>query len=343
MKMSPLGRTGLDVSRVCLGTMTFGEQNTEAEGHRQMDMALDRGINFFDTAEMYSIPPREETYGSTEGIIGNWFKARGNRDKVVLASKILGPGFDYVRGGDARHNKANIQAAVDASLQRLQTDYIDLYQIHWPERKTNYFGQLGYTHKEGDFTPLDEVLEGLDAVIKAGKVRHVGVSNETPWGVMRFVMESESKGLPRMASIQNPYSLLNRSFEVGLAEVAIREDVGLLAYSPLAFGALSGKYLGGKQPEGARLTLFPTYGRYTKPNGVKATEAYAKLAAEHGLSLDQMSLKYIDLKPFVTSTIIGATTEEQLTRNIDAFDLELSEEVLEGIEAIHTEIPNPAP
>lgn len=340
-----LGRTDISVSKICLGTMTFGEQNTEAEGHEQMDYALDQGVNFFDTAEMYSIPPRAETQGSTEKIIGSWFQARKNRDKVILATKIVGPGgFDYIRGGNIKHDAASIEEAVNDSLKRLQTDYIDLYQVHWPERPANYFGRLGYSHKESPgVTPIEETLEGLDRVVRAGKVRAIGLSNDTAWGVMRYLGLSEKSGQARVASVQNPYSLLNRSYEVGLAEVSCREDCGLLAYSPLGFGVLSGKYLDGRKPEGARLTLFPDYGRYTKAPGIEATKRYVALAQKHGLDPAQMALAFVNTRPFVTANIIGATTMDQLKANIASVDLKLSDDILADIDAIHAEISNPAP
>ena len=346
MDFVELGRTDIKVSRVCLGTMTWGQQNTEAEGFEQMDRALERDINFFDTAEMYSIPPSKETHGATEKIIGNWLKARGSRDKIVLASKVVGNGgFKYVRDGDTKFDRKNIEAALDASLKRLKTDYLDLYQLHWPERKANYFGRLGYEHDASDtnWTPLEETLDVLGDAVKAGKIRAVGLSNETPWGVMKFLEIAERTGLPRVASVQNSYNLLNRTYEVGLAEVSMREDCGLLAYSPLGFGALTGKYLGGAEPEGARLTLFKQYGRYTKPQGLLATEAYVQLAKDHGLDPAQMALAFINAQPFVTSNIIGATNLEQLDANIDAYGLKLSADVLDGIKQIHTEHPNPAP
>lgn len=346
MDFVELGRTAIKVSRVCLGTMTWGQQNSEAEGFVQMDRALERDINFFDTAEMYSIPPQAETHGATEKIIGNWMKKRGTRDKIVLASKVVGKGgFEYVRDGKSKFDRKNIEAALDASLERLQTDYLDLYQLHWPERKANYFGRLGFEHDatDTDWTPLEETLDVLGDAVKAGKIRAIGLSNETPWGVMRFLEIAERTGLPRAASVQNPYNLLNRSYEVGLAEISLREDCGLLAYSPLGFGVLSGKYVGGARPEGARISLFKSYGRYTKPQGVLATEAYVKLARDHGLDPAQMALAFINAQPFVTSNIIGATGLEQLDANIDAYDLKLSAEVIEGIQKIHVEYPNPAP
>jgi len=345
MILENLGRTDIKVSKICLGTMTFGEQNTEAEGHEQMDHALNNGVNFLDTAEMYAIPSRRETQGSTERIIGAWLRARKNRDKVVLATKIVGPGgFDYIRGGDIKHNAEQIEEAVVGSLKRLRTDYIDLYQIHWPERPTNFFGQLGYAHREKpDVTPMAETLEGLDRVVRSGKVRAIGLSNESAWGAMEYLRLSETLGKARVVSVQNPYNLLNRSYEVGLAEVSCREDCGLLAYSPLAFGALSGKYLGGAEPPGARLTLFPHYNRYIKPRAVEATKRYVSLAEEHGLDPAQMALAFVNSRPFVTACVIGATTMAQLKSNIASADLILSDEILAGIEAIHADISNPAP
>jgi aryl-alcohol dehydrogenase-like predicted oxidoreductase len=345
MEYRQLGRSDLSVSALCLGSMTWGEQNSEAEGFAQIDRARAAGINFLDTAEMYPVPPRGETYGATERIIGNYFKARGNRADWILASKVAGPGngIDYIRGGQPKHNRAHISAAVDDSLKRLQTDWIDLYQLHWPERSTNFFGQLGYRHQEQDFTPLQEILEALGEQIKAGKIRHIGLSNETPWGTMKFLQLADSLGLARAVSIQNPYNLLNRSFEVGLAEVAIREQCGLLAYSPLAFGMLSGKYANGARPANARITLFSRFSRYTNPQAQAACDRYVQLAREHGLDPAQMALAFVTRQPFVTSNIIGATSLEQLESNLGSIDLQLSAEVLEGIEAIHREQPNPAP
>jgi aryl-alcohol dehydrogenase-like predicted oxidoreductase len=344
MKYNPLGRTGITVSRVCLGTMTFGEQNSEKEAFRQLDRAVDAGVTFIDTAEMYPIPPRAATCGRSEEIVGRWINGRGNRDAIVLATKMTGPGLDHIRGGAGRFGRKQIREAVDGSLQRLGTDTIDLYQLHWPERKTNMFGRRGYTHDDSAaFTPLAEVLDTLSELIGTGKIRAVGVSNETPWGVMDFLGLARNSGLPRIASIQNPYSLLNRLFEVGLAEVAIREDCGLLAYSPLAMGTLSGKYLDGGKPAGARLTLFTHYQRYTKPRAIAATEAYVALARRHGLDAAQMALAYVSSRRFLTSTIIGATTIDQLDSNLAAEDLTLDREVVDGIEAIHEDNPDPAP
>ena len=347
MQYRRLGHTDVKVSVICLGTMTFGEQNTEAEGHAQLDYALERGINFIDTAELYAIPPRRETYGRTEAIIGAWLQTRGVRDRIVLASKIAGPGegwIDHIRAGRTRYNRRDIEAALDESLRRLQTDYLDLYQLHWPERKANFFGRLGFSPEtETDLTPMEETLAVLGGLVEAGKIRHIGLSNETPWGVMEFLRLAEKLDLPRVVSVQNPYSLLNRTFEVGLAEVAHREGPGLLAYSPLGFGVLSGKYLDGAAPAGARLTRFPHYDRYSSPQAQAATEAYVSLAREHGMEPAQMALAFCNSRPFLTSTIVGATTTEQLRSDIDSVELELSEEVLEAIEAIHTRHPNPSP
>ncbi|MDY7566434.1 NADP(H)-dependent aldo-keto reductase [Pseudomonas sp. RTC3] len=340
-----LGRTDLNVSALCLGTMTWGEQNSEPEAFAQIERAKAAGINFIDTAEMYPVPPKADTYATTERFIGNYFKTRGDRADWILASKIAGPGntIDYIRDGNLKHNREHIVAAVDASLKRLQTDYIDLYQLHWPDRSTNFFGQLGYTHKEGEFTPLEDTLEALDAQVKAGKIRHIGLSNETPWGTMKFLELAQSRGWPRAVSIQNPYNLLNRTFEVGLAEIAIREQCGLLAYSPLAFGILSGKYENGARPPKGRLSLYSRFSRYFNPQSEAACSRYVALAREHGLDPAQMALAFVTCQPFVTSNIIGATSLEQLDSNIASFELNLSDEVLAGIEAIHKDHPNPAP
>ncbi|TDQ84311.1 aryl-alcohol dehydrogenase-like predicted oxidoreductase [Dongia mobilis] len=347
MEFRRLGRTDINVSLICLGTMTFGEQNSEAEGHQQMDMALERGVNFWDTAEMYAVPPRAETYGATERIIGSWFRRNpGKRDKVVLASKIAGPDerLTYVRGGKLDFSRASIRAALDESLRRLGTDYIDLYQLHWTERSTNSFGRLGYEHKtEETFTPFAEVLAVFADEIKAGRIRAIGLSNESAWGTTRWMAESERLGLPRMASIQNAYSLLNRSFEVGLAEVAHRENCGLLAYSPLGMGALTGKYLDGSASPADRLNRYPHFKRYRGPHADPSTAKYVALARSHGLDPAQMALAFVNSRPFVTSNIIGATNLAQLGRNIDSADIRLSAEVVNGIEAIHKEHTYPCP
>lgn len=349
MEYRRLGRTDLNVSVICLGSMTWGEQNTEADGHAQLDYAVAHGVNFIDTAEMYSTPPRKETYGSTERIIGTWLAKRGKRDDVIIASKVLGRAqrFPYARphlhGGETRLDRQSVVEACDASLKRLQTDYIDLYQLHWPDRDTNTFAKMNYEHNpEDEAVPLLETLEALDDLVKAGKVRHVAVSNETPWGVMSLLRLSEVHGLPRIMSIQNPYSLLNRAFEVGLAEVAIREEVGLLAYSPLGMGVLSGKYLDGKKPEGARMTKFADYyGRYVAPRAVAATEKYVALARKHGMDPAQMANAFVNDRPFTTANIIGATSLEQLKSNIDSINLKLSKEVLDEIDEINRQTPSP--
>ena len=346
MKYTTLPQTDIEVSKICLGTMTWGRQNSLEEGHEQMDYAFDQGINFFDTAELYPVPAQKESYAATEEIIGKWFAKTGNRDKVILASKIAGRAefTKFIR--NTGFSKDSIIEAVEGSLRRLQTDYIDLYQLHWPERTTNYFGERGYKHDISDHWQdnIHQVLETLRDLMKEGKIRHVGLSNETPWGTMRFLEESKvHASLPRMITIQNPYSLLNRLFETGLAEISMRENIGLIPYSPMGFGVLSGKYLGGMKPANARVTLFPNYNRYSGENATKATQKYFDLAQAHELSLAQMSLAFVNSRPFVTSNIIGATNMKQLKENIASIDVKLSEEVLLGIEAIHDEIPNPAP
>lgn len=345
MEFRQLGKTDMKVSVICLGTMTWGEQNTVDEAHEQLDYALDNGVNFIDTAEMYPVPPRAETYSLTEQYIGKWEKLKTNRDKIILATKIIGPFWDdYVRGGNNSFNRDHLMKAIDSSLERLGTDYVDLYQLHWPERKANYFGQLGYTVQDEEaWTPIQEVLETLEEIKKSGKVREFGLSNETPWGTMEFLRTSKEKGLPRMASVQNPYNLLNRSYEVGMAEVSHREECGLLAYSPMAFGALSGKYLDGKKPEGCRLTIWDYFSRYSNDQAVSATQLYAEVAKKHGLSLAQMSLAYVNSRPFVTANIIGATKMDQLKENISSIEVKLSEEVITDIEAVHVKHPNPSP
>ncbi|MEX0273743.1 MAG: aldo/keto reductase [Flavobacteriaceae bacterium] len=341
-----LPHTSIKVSKICLGTMTWGKQNTEAEGHEQMNYALERGVNFFDTAELYPVPADSSTYADTERIIGSWFKNTGHRDKVILATKIAGkaPFTKHIR--TSGFTPEAITEALEGSLKRLHTDYVDLYQLHWPDRNTNYFGKRGYEVDLEDQWKdnVRQILETLGNLIREGKIRHVGLSNETPWGLMRFLGEHETNpNLPRMITVQNPYSLLNRLFEVGNAEISHREGIGLLAYSPLGFGVLSGKYLGGTVPPKARVTLFPNFNRYSNTHAVRATEKYHKLALENGLSPTQMALAYVNSRPFVTSNIIGATTMAQLRKNIDSVNVHLSENVLKGIEAIHDEIPNPAP
>ncbi len=344
MKYTTIPSTDLKVSTLCLGTMTFGEQNTEKEAHDQLDYALSRGINFIDTAEMYPIAARKETLGSTERYIGNWLTKRGKRDDLVIATKIAGPnrGMEYIRT-PLDFSKKSIVAAVELSLKNLQTDYIDLYQLHWPERVMNMFGQRGLTTIDTQWQEnFVAVLSVFEALIQQGKIRHLGVSNEVPWAVMKLLSESEKHKLPRVATIQNPYSLLNRLFEVGLAEVCLREQVGLLAYSPLGFGVLSGKHLGGVQPN-SRIGLFPQFTRYTSENAQKATRRYQELAHRYGLSLPQLALAFVQQQSFVCSTIIGATSCEQLQENIDSHSLILAPELLAQINQIHELIPNPSP
>lgn len=345
MEYRKLGRTDIDVSVICLGTMTWGEQNTEAQAHEQLDFALDQGVNFIDTAEMYPVPPMPETYTLTEQYIGRWEKLKTHRDKIILASKVVGKAdwAPYIRNGQACLNRENIRAALEASLKRLNVDYLDLFQLHWPDRQTNFFGQLGYNHTEENYTSMEETLSACDELVKEGKVRHFGLSNETPWGTMKYHDLSENKSLTRMVSVQNPYSLLNRTYEVGMAEVSHRESCGLLAYSPLGFGVLTGKYLNDQKPEGARLSLYDRFTRYTNPVAVKATERYVEIAKKHDLSPTQMALSFVNSRSFLTSNIIGATKMSQLKENIGSIDLNLSEEILAEIEQVHKEIPNPAP
>ncbi|MGF1462394.1 MAG: aldo/keto reductase [Maricaulaceae bacterium] len=346
MKYSELGRTGLKVSRCCLGTMTWGEQNTEAEGHAQMDYALDRGVNFFDTAELYSIPPKPETQGSTERIIGTWFKARRSRDKVILATKITGRSpMDWFRegGAETRLTPEQIDFAVERSLRNLQTDYIDLYQLHWPDRKLQVFGGQAYRDYDADYVGFEETLAALQTHVDKGNIRHIGVSNETAWGVMRFLRAADTQSLPRIASIQNVYNLVSRLFEHGLAEVSLREDVGLLAYSPLAQGYLSGKYRGGVTPKGSRKAMFDRLGRYETPGGTEAIESYLQLAESMRIDPAQLAIRFCDTRPFVTATIIGATTLDQLKTDIDAFDLAWSEALETAIAERHDARPNPCP
>ena len=348
MKYRKLGNTNIDVSVICLGTMTYGEQNTQKEAFVQMDYALDRGINFFDTAELYAVMPRRETYGKTEEIIGNWFKERKNRHKLILASKIASKsddGLEWIREGSNNlgFDKKNMDLAIDNSLKRLNTDYIDLYQLHWPERQVPKFGVLDFQYDPNDdWTEIEEVLENLDRLVKAGKIRYVGLSNETPWGVMKFLQVAKEKNLPRMMSIQNVYSLVNRVFDVANSEVSIREDCGLLAYSPLAGGRLSGKYIGNNKPKNARYTLWPRrFSRHHTKRGEVAIESYFRLAKKYGIAPSTFANAFVNDRPFVTSNIIGATTMDQLKENIDSIDLTLSKEMLNEIENIHLSDPNP--
>ncbi len=344
MKYTTLPNTQLKVSKICLGTMTFGEQNTESDAHNQLDYAIERGVNFIDTAEMYPISAREATLGSTERFIGTWLAKSGKIFDLVIATKIAGPnrGMEYIRK-PLNFSKKSIHEALEKSLKNLQTDYIDLYQMHWPERVMNMFGKRGVEEIDTDWQDhILEILTTFDGLIKEGKIKHIGVSNENPWGVMRYLMESEKHGLPRIVSIQNPYSLLNRLYEVGLSEIGMRENVGLLAYSPLAFGYLSGKHLNGFVPN-TRLDLFPQFTRYTSDNCSKATQKYQEIAQANGLTLTEMALAFVNRQHFVSSTIIGATTMEQLKENIEAFETQLSPQVISEINKVQDIIPNPAP
>ena len=345
MKYTTLPGTDIKVSKICLGTMTFGNQNTEPEGFDQMDLALEKGVNFFDTAELYPVPANAKTQGETERIMGNWFHKTGNRSKVILATKAAGPGAYTAHIRDnISFNKKNVTEALDNSLKRLQTDYVDLYQLHWPERMTNFFGQRGYFHNPKDpwVENFEEALETLYELIKAGKIRQIGISNEAPWGLMRY-LELSKKDLPKTITIQNPYSLLTRVFEIGNSEICLRENVGLLAYSPLGFGRLTGKYRGGHNLDKARLTVFPNMARYNSDQSIEATERYYQIAQNHGISLTQMALAFVNQQPFLTSNIIGATNLDQLQENIGSIELSLSKELLKEIEAVHSQIPNPAP
>jgi len=344
MNYRKLGNTDLEVSTICLGTMTWGEQNTQEEGFEQMDYALDQGVNFWDTAELYAVPPKAETFGHTETIIGNWFKKNKKRDKVILATKVAGPSRKYLRNGENSFVGKNLDQAINDSLKRLKTDYIDLYQLHWPERNVNNFGKLGYTHKENSWNEFEDILDNLKKYIDSGKIRYVGLSNETPWGVMKYLKLSKDKNLPRMMSIQNPYSLLNRSYEVGLAEISIREKIGCLAYSPLASGYLSGKYRNGNFPKGSRMERdFDFWTRYRKPNVDKVVEEYFKISKKYNLDISQMSIKFCEVQDFMTSVIIGATTMEQLKTDIESVKVKLDENVIKEINEIQKIYPNPCP
>ncbi|MFM2479029.1 NADP(H)-dependent aldo-keto reductase [Celerinatantimonas sp. MCCC 1A17872] len=344
MQYHKIPHSSLEVSKICLGTMTWGKQNSESEAHQQLDYALSQGINFIDTAEMYPVPPESETQGLTEQYIGTWLAKTGNREKVVLASKVAGPNRTNHIRENMHLDRRNIREAIHSSLERLQTDYLDLYQLHWPDRNANFFGKLGYkVDKDESYTPIIETLEVLGELVKEGKIRYIGVSNETAWGVSQYLRLAEKHELPRIITIQNPYNLLNRSFETALAEFSHREGVELLAYSPLAFGMLSGKYLNDQWPQDGRLTLFKRFSRYLNPQGKAATQAYCELADKHGLAPSQMALAYVNSRSFVAANIIGATTMEQLQSNIASFELELDDEVLEQIEAIHRQFTYPCP
>ena len=342
MKYKKLGNTELEVSLICLGTMTYGEQNNEKEAHEQLDYSLSKGINFIDTAEMYAIPPREETQGKTEQIIGNWLSKRHDREKIILATKVAGPGMEYLRGGSSLSKKHILQAA-DDSLKRLQTDYIDLYQVHWPERKTNFFGRLGYEYSNEMGVLIEETLDAMSMLVKSGKVKYIGISNETPWGTNKYLQLAKDAGHEKIITIQNPYSLLNRIYEVGLAEISQHENIGLLAYSPLGFGQLTGKYIN-KTEENTRLGLYGDwFTRYSNENCLNAVKEYSKIANKYNISLTHLALAFVNTRPFVASNIIGATTMKQLKENIASIDIDLSEEILEEINEVHLNQPNPAP
>ena len=345
MKFRKLGTTDIDVSLICLGTMTWGTQNTEKDAFEQMDYAVSQGINFFDTAEIYSVPPTSDSYGKTEVMIGNWFEKRKNRDKIILASKVAGPGCDWIRDGGNNFDEKKIGEAIDGSLKRLKTDYIDLYQLHWPERSTNFFGRRDYlfNNKEGNWNSFESILEALEKYIKRGKIRHIGMSNETPYGLSRYLEISKNKGAPRMMSVQNPYNLVNRTYEIGMSEISIREKCGLLVYYPLAAGGLSGKYRNGKMPKDSRMALFKGWERHLNPLAMKAYDEYFKLAKDLNLTMVQLAQSFVNSRPFVTSNIIGATTMDQLKENVESINIEFTDEMMERVNEIHNNNPNPSP
>ena len=345
MKFRKLGTTDIDVSLICLGTMTWGTQNTEKDAYEQMDYAVSKGINFFDTAEIYSVPPTSESYGKTEVMIGNWFEKRKNRDKIILASKVAGPGCNWIRGGGNNFDEKKIGEAIDGSLKRLKTDYIDLYQLHWPERSTNYFGSrdFSYDNKEGNWNSFENILEALEKYIKSGKIRHIGMSNETPYGLSRYLEISKNKKAPRMMSVQNPYNLVNRTYEIGMSEISIREKCGLLVYYPLAAGGLSGKYRNGKMPKDSRMALFKGWERHLNPLAMKAYDEYFKLAKDFNLTMVQLAQSFVNSRPFVTSNIIGATTMDQLKENVESINIEFTDEMMDRVNEIHNNNPNPSP
>ncbi|MEC7137136.1 MAG: aldo/keto reductase [Pseudomonadota bacterium] len=345
MKFKKLGTTDLDVSLICLGTMTWGTQNNEKDAFEQMDYAVSQGINFFDTAEIYSVPPTPDSYGKTEVMIGNWFEKRKNRDKIILASKVAGPGCDWIRGGGNNFDEKKIGEAIDGSLKRLKTDYIDLYQLHWPERSTNFFGRRDYlfNNKEGNWNSFESILEALEKYIKSGKIRHIGMSNETPYGLSRYLEISKNKGAPRMMSVQNPYNLVNRTYEIGMSEISIREKCGLLVYYPLAAGGLSGKYRNGNMPKDSRMALFKGWERHLNPLAMKAYDEYFKLAKDFNLTMVQLAQSFVNSRPFVTSNIIGATTMDQLKENVESINIEFTNEMMDKVNEIHNNNPNPSP
>ena len=345
MKFRKLGTTDIDVSLICLGTMTWGTQNTEKDAFEQMNYAVSKGINFFDTAELYSVPPTSESFGKTEIMIGNWFQKRKNRDKIILASKVSGPGCNWIRGGGNNFDEKKIGEAIDGSLKRLKTDYIDLYQLHWPERSTNYFGNRDflYNNREGNWNSFEDILEALEKFIKSGKIRHIGMSNETPYGLSRYLEISKNKGAPRMMSVQNPYNLVNRTYEIGMSEISIREKCGLLVYYPLAAGGLSGKYRNGKMPKDSRMALFKGWERHLNPLAMKAYDKYFKLAKDFNLTMVQLAQSFVNSRPFVTSNIIGATTMDQLKENVESINIEFTDEMMDKVNEIHNDNPNPSP
>jgi aryl-alcohol dehydrogenase-like predicted oxidoreductase len=345
MQFRKLGTTDIDVSLICLGTMTWGTQNTERDAFEQMDYSVTQGINFFDTAELYSVPPTSESFGKTEVMIGNWFEKRKNRDKIILATKVAGPGCNWIRGGGNNFNEKKIGEAIDGSLKRLKTDYIDLYQLHWPERSANFFGKREFSKEdeEGNWHSFESILEALKKFIKLGKIRYIGMSNETPYGLSKYIELSKNKNLPRMMSVQNPYNLVNRTYEIGMSEISIREKCGLLVYYPLAAGALSGKYRNGQMPKNSRQALFKGWQRHLNPLAMKAYDEYYKIAKEHNITMVQLAQSFVNSRPFVTSNIIGATTMDQLKENIGSINIELSEEIIDKINLIHNTNPNPSP
>ena len=345
MKFKKLGTTNIDVSLICLGTMTWGTQNTEKDAFEQMDYAVSQGINFFDTAEIYSVPPTSDSYGKTEVMIGNWFEKRKNRDKIILASKVAGPGCDWIRGGGKNFDEKKNGEAIDGSLKRLKTDYIDLYQLHWPERSTNFFGRRDYlfNNKEGNWNSFEDILEALEKFVKSGKIRHIGMSNETPYGLSRYLEISKNKGAPRMMSVQNPYNLVNRTYEIGMSEISIREKCGLLVYYPLAAGGLSGKYRNGKMPKDSRMALFKGWERHLNPLAMKAYDKYFELAKDFNLTMVQLAQSFVNSRPFVTSNIIGATTMDQLKENVESINIEFTDEMMDRVNEIHNNNPNPSP
>ena len=343
MEYNKLPGTNIDVSKICLGTMTWGRQNSDSEAFEQMDYSLDHGVNFFDTAELYPVPATPDRYADTERIIGNWFSSRNNREKIILATKIAGPGDYTAHIRKTGFKGSSIEDAVNGSLERLKTDYIDLYQLHWPERMTNFFGKRGFNYVDDGWEDnFQEILEKLKKIVNQGKIRHIGLSNENPWGFMKFI-EYSKIGLPKMITIQNPYSLLNRLFEIGNAEVCKREETGLLAYSPLGFGVLSGKYRNGKIPDNSRLKLFPNLSRFSNDNCIKAVDMYYQISQKYNMTLAEMSLAFVNDRPFVTSNIIGATSMDQLKENINSINIKLSDDIISEINKVNEEIPNPAP